>query len=79
MTTETPDSKLREEIRVVEAELAELRRTAVELRRGIGSRSDGPNDAEDTAAAITSAEEQEALIGVLEARRERLQNRLTQS
>jgi hypothetical protein len=62
----------REELRQVDEELAELRRTAVELRAQIGDRSDGPTDPAETALVITAAEEQEALIAVLESRREAL-------
>jgi hypothetical protein len=78
MTSGTPASALQDEIRAVDEELAELRRTVTGLRADIGDNS-GPNDPEDVGAAITSAEEQEALIGVLEARRERLQAKLDQS
>jgi len=46
------------------------------LRRRIAERWDAPGDEADTAAAITTAEEQEAFIEALEARRRRLQQRL---
>jgi hypothetical protein len=77
MTTAEPERDLREEIRTVDAELAQLRRVSAELRSEIGHREDGATDPEDLAATITSVEEQEALIGVLEARRERLQAQLS--
>ena len=76
MTTAQPERAVRDEILSVDAELAELRRVSAELRSEIGHRDDGATDPEDLAAAITSVEEQEALIGVLEARRERLLARL---
>jgi hypothetical protein len=69
---------LREELRLVEEELAELRRTAAELRRRIGENADAPVDSADISAAITAAEEQEAFIAVLEARRDELRQRLGQ-
>lgn len=66
----------REELRQVDEELAELRETAVELRAQVGDRSNGATDPAETAAVITSAEEQEALIGALSDRRERLRRKL---
>jgi len=72
------DSKttLREELQRVEEELAQLRETAAALRRRIGERADDPTDSAERAAMITAAEEQEAFIEVLEARREQLLERL---
>ena len=67
---------LREELQRVEAELAQLRETAAALRRRIGERADDPTDSAERAAMITAAEEQEAFIEVLEARREQLLERL---
>jgi len=60
----------------VEEELAELRQAAAELRRRIGDRADSPTDPEEVTVLITAAEEQEALVAALEARRERLLQRL---
>jgi hypothetical protein len=68
----------REELRLVEEELAELRRTAAELRGRIGEHADQPTDPAEIATLITLAEEQEGLIGVLEERREHLLRRLGQ-
>jgi hypothetical protein len=67
---------LRAELRLVEEELAELRRTAAELRRRIGERAEAPADEVDVTAMITAAEEQEALVTALSARREALLERL---
>jgi hypothetical protein len=67
----------REELRQVDEELAELRETAAELRTQIGDRNDGATDPAETAVVITSAEEQEALIGALSTRREGLLRRLS--
>ena len=69
-------AELRAQLQTVDEELEGLRRTAEELREQIGDRSDGANDPADRAAVITSAEEQEALIGVLTNRREDLLRRL---
>jgi hypothetical protein len=68
---ETPIDR-RDELEVVEEELARTRRTAAELRRRIGDRADAPTDLEEVAAQITAAEEQEAVIAALEAKRERI-------
>jgi chromosome segregation ATPase len=74
-TTPTADA-LREELQAVEGDLARLRESAAELRRRIGSRDDDPTDPEERSTLITTAEEQEALIEVLEQRREDLLRRL---
>ena len=67
---------LTEELRLVEEDLARLRKTAVDLRRRIGDRDEEPTDAAERSALIQAAEEQEALIDLLEARREQLLRRL---
>lgn len=67
---------LQEQLRTLEAEVAEMRKTVASLRRGIGERSDAPVDAADMAAAITAAEEQEAVLKLLEAKRDRVQRQL---
>ena len=71
------DVELREELRVLEDDLARLRRTAAELRRQVGE--DEPGDFADKSAMITAAEEQEALAEQLEARRLDLLQRLGRS
>jgi len=67
---------VREQARVVDEELAELRKTAQSLRAQVGERTAGPMDLAESAAVITAAEEQEALIDVLERRRDGLLRRL---
>jgi hypothetical protein len=76
MDADTRTAALRAELQVVEGDLARLRETAAELRRRIGSRDDEPTDPEERSLLITTAEEQEALIEVLEQRREDLLRRL---
>jgi hypothetical protein len=56
----------------VEEDLARLRETAADLRRRIGEREDEPTDPAERSALIEQAEEQEALIDMLNARREGL-------
>ena len=67
---------VREQLRLIDEELAGLRKTAESLRAQVGERTAGPMDLAESAAAITAAEEQEALIDVLEQRRAGLLRRL---
>jgi hypothetical protein len=73
----SPQRPPEEELRLVNDELDSLRETVVELRGQIGARTDGTTDPAETAALIESADEQEALIGALEARRDALLRQLT--
>ncbi len=75
MGADDPTAQLREELGLVEEELTQLRTTAAELRRQIGERSYEPTDPAERSLLITEAEEQEALIAVLERRREDLLQR----
>jgi hypothetical protein len=68
--------RLREKLQEVEADLAEVRHTAMEMRRQIGERWFEPTDDPERAALITAAEEQEAFAEELTARREELLRRL---
>ncbi|WP_203881689.1 hypothetical protein [Planotetraspora kaengkrachanensis] len=70
------DAEIRDQLQEVETELVRLRESAAEIRREIGERWDAPTDAAEMATVITNAEQQEALIETLEARRERLRQRL---
>jgi regulator of replication initiation timing len=76
MDADNQTAALREELQVVEEELTQLRETAADLRRRIGERWHEPTDDNERAVMITTAEEQEALIEVLENRREDLLRRL---
>jgi hypothetical protein len=76
MDADDPTAALREELRVVDEELAQLRESAAGLRRRIGERWDDPTDSAERSLLITTAEEQEAFIEVLENRREDLLRRL---
>jgi prefoldin subunit 5 len=69
--------ELHEELHRIDGDLERLRREAAHLRRDIAERRDAPRDPEDLSVALTAAEEQEAIISWLEARRERLQRQLT--
>jgi hypothetical protein len=75
MEADSPTA-LREELQRVADELAQLRETVADLRRRIGERWDDPTDSAERSLMITTAEEQEAFIEVLENRREELLRRL---
>jgi hypothetical protein len=76
MNTSESAAALEAELRVVEEDLARLRETAADLRRRIGEREDEPTDPAERSALIEQAEEQEALIDMLKARREELLRKL---
>jgi hypothetical protein len=81
MTDETTPDQLRQELKDLDNELAELRRVAgdVQSRRGGDSgTSEGVRDPEDIATELTGLNETEAVIGVLEQRRERLEAKLNE-
>jgi hypothetical protein len=69
--------ELREELLRADDDLERLRREAADLRREIADRREAPRDPEELSVALTAAEEQEAIIAWLEARREKLQRQLT--
>jgi hypothetical protein len=79
MSTAQPQAAIREELRLVEEDLARIRETAADLRRRIGERADYPTDPAELSALIEEAEEQEFLADKLEARREELLRRLGSS
>ena len=79
MSTAQPQATIREELRLVEEDLARIRETAADLRRRIGERADYPTDPAELSALIEEAEEQEFLADELEGRREELLRRLGSS
>lgn len=70
------DEAIRNELRAVEEELESLRAQARSLRSPIGGRDAGPMDLAENASQLQLAEEQEALIEVLENRRDTLMRKL---
>jgi hypothetical protein len=74
----TPE-ELRQRLRDIDAEIADLRSTSGEVRARVGPSGDGVENAEDVAASLTGVEENEAVIGVLEQRRESILRRLGES
>jgi hypothetical protein len=79
MTDETTGDQLRQELKDIDAELAELRRVTadVQSRRGEdGDQSEGFQEPEDIATELTGLAETEAVIDTLLERRERVEERL---
>jgi hypothetical protein len=76
MGTVQPPEAIREELQLVEEDLARLREAVADLRTRLGEGWNEPTDVEERTAMIEAAEEQGALIGGLEARREELRQRL---
>lgn len=75
MTGDVPADQLRAELGEVEADLANVRRTAAEIRSGIGE----AEDPADRGSLIQAADEQDALADQLAARRDTLLRRLGES
>jgi hypothetical protein len=79
MTDGAAPDRLRAELREIDNELAELRRVSgdVQSRRGEDSdTSEGFQEPEDIATELTGLSETEAVIDVLEQRRERVEAQL---
>jgi hypothetical protein len=64
------------ELRDLEEQIAEMRRSAEEIRRRIGNEWDAPTDQAEIASELQQAEELEALVRAREERRERLAEKL---
>jgi hypothetical protein len=64
------ESALRDELKDLEQQIAELRRQAEEARRRVGQGWDFPTDSAEIATELQGAEEAEAFIRALEARRD---------
>jgi hypothetical protein len=76
MNDDDSQETLRYDLQNVEEELAALRRRLGELREQLRDRTDPAGDTADMASLLTIIEEQNALIGGLEARRDQLRRRL---
>ena len=79
MTDESTAEQLRQELKDVEEELAELRRVGAdaEARRGQDTHtSEGSIEPEEIATELTGIAENEAIIDTLEQRRDRIQEKL---
>ena len=76
MSDEATSEQLRQELRELDAQIAELRRAAGDARATVGPEGDGVENSEDIAADLTGIEEDEGVIDVLEQRREAIRRRL---
>jgi chromosome segregation ATPase len=79
MTDETTPDRLRQELKDIDEELAELRRLTGDVRSRMGEDSEwseGFQEPEDIATEQTGLAETEAVIDTLEQRRERLEEQL---
>ena len=76
MGTAQPPEAIREELQMVEEDLARLREAVADLRTRLGEGWNEPTDIEERTVMIEAVEEQEALISELETRREELRQRL---
>ena len=74
MTGNAIGEQLREELRELDTQIAELGGVG----RQVGAESDAVRDSEEIAADLTNAEEQEAVLGILERRREAILDQLRQ-
>jgi hypothetical protein len=74
MVDETSIEQLRQRLRDIDAEIAELRGST----DGLKGAGDGVEDAEEIAAGLTGVEEREAVLGILAQRRESLIEQLKQ-
>ena len=74
MTGDTTPEQLRQELRELDAEIARLRAD----EKSSEVESDDVRDSEEIAADLTSAEEDQAIVGILEQRREAIQQQLRQ-
>lgn len=73
MTGDAAPEQLRQELRELDAEIARLR--ASERRTDEGG---DVRDSEEIAADLTSVEEQQAIVGILEQRRDAIREQLRQ-
>lgn len=79
MTDDTSPEQLRQELQDLDAQIAELRGQASDVAAGIGPSGDGVQNSEDIAAELTSVEEDQGIIEILEQRREAIRARLGKS
>jgi hypothetical protein len=75
MTGDVSADRLRAELKEVENDLANLRRTAAEIRSGVGE----AEDPADRGALIQAADEQDSLADQLAVRRDDLLRRIAEA
>ena len=75
MTADSSADRLRAELKEVESDLASLRRTAADIRSGVGE----ADDPADRGSLIQAADEQDSLAEQLSARRDDLLRRIAEA
>ena len=75
MTADSSADRLRADLKEVESDLANLRRTAADIRSGIGEE----DDPADRGSLIQAADEQDSLAEQLTARRDDLLRRIDEA
>jgi hypothetical protein len=75
MTGDVSADRLRAELREVETDLANLRRTAADIRSGVGE----AEDPADRGSLIQAADEQDSLADQLTVRRDDLLRRIAEA
>jgi hypothetical protein len=76
MADDSTTDQLRNELRELDAEIEQLQASSRDLRSRAGSQAEGVEDAEEQASDLTTQGESEAVLEVLEQRRETLRQRL---
>ncbi|HEY3713483.1 MAG TPA: hypothetical protein VGL39_03065 [Jatrophihabitantaceae bacterium] len=78
MVDETTPDQLRQQLHDLDSEISELRSSRDDVEAHVGAEGDGVQDSEEIAADLTSVEENDAILDVLEQRREAVRERLAQ-
>jgi phage shock protein A len=76
MADDTTTEQLRTELRDIDAEIAQLRASTRDLRATAGSQAEGVEDTEEQASDLTTEGENDAVLEVLEQRRETVRRQL---
>jgi len=76
MVDDTTPEQLRQQLHDLDSEISELRGSRDDVEAHVGPEGDGVQDSEEIAADLTSVEESDAILGVLEQRREAVRARL---
>jgi hypothetical protein len=79
MADDTTTEQLRIELRDIDAEIASLRASTGDLRATAGSQAAGVEDTEEQASDLTTEGENDAVLEVLEQRRETVRRQLGDS
>ena len=78
MADETTPEQLRRRLQELDAEIAELRHSTDDVKAHVGPEGDGVEDSEEIAADLTTVEVDDAVLTMLEQRREAVRAQLAQ-